>query len=117
METFHLSDYAKGIFIFGDLQTREELERVPEGLVVILDAANWNIGLIPKISLTTMKKYFDYCQVTNKSFNCQITEVKYQYNMAPKLLQRNVHLWFAWFVTVLRRDPIYIIGKDEFVIF
>lgn len=90
-----MSDYVKGIFIFGDLQTREELERVPEGLVVVLDAANWNIGLIPKISLMAMKKYFDYCQVTNKVFSCQTTEMKYQYNMATKPLQRNVHLRFA----------------------
>lgn len=75
METFHLSDYVKAIFIVGDLQTREELERVPEGLIVVLDAANWNIGLITKISLTALKKYFDYCQVTNKRFNCQITEM------------------------------------------
>lgn len=75
METFHLSDYAKAIFIVGDLQTREELETVPEGLVVVLDAANWNIGLITKVSLMAMKKYFDYCQVTNKRFNCQITEI------------------------------------------
>lgn len=63
METFDLADYVKAILMVGDLQTMEELERVPVGVVVVLDATNWNFKLFLKLSVSILKRVIDYYQV------------------------------------------------------